>query len=272
MPLSRHRRISRVWNWLPAFRAVAEYESIQRAALALSVSPSALSRMMRILEEELGYSVFSRSPGGTTLTPAGARLVEGTRDAMRRVDEALPLPANRLVVCSDSALLLPTLAAALTTISELATWSLTIQQVATRDIAAQLRRGEVDFAVFTTPPDNGAGLEVIELVTMPWVIAGAQTDDLVAVDGPWGPALAKCVAPSLEAATCLAAGLKLGLLAPRFLVPAALPIRKTLAHQFAVFVAKRPNLFPNQAAYLTALTQSVHRALLVGQVRVDEVV
>jgi len=87
--MPRSRRIADVWNWLPAFRAVAEYESIHKAAVVLSISASALSRTVRLLESSLGAPLFVRSNGGLTLTAFGAEVLEGTRDAMRRVDDAV---------------------------------------------------------------------------------------------------------------------------------------------------------------------------------------
>lgn len=85
--MERARSIAAFWSWLPAFRSVAEYGGIQRAALALHVSPSALSRTIRLLEEAIGSPLFVRSAAGLTLTESGVALLEGTRDAMRRVDD-----------------------------------------------------------------------------------------------------------------------------------------------------------------------------------------
>jgi len=81
--------VANVWNWLPAFRAVAEYESIQKAAAVLNVSASALSRTVRLLEDAIGATLFVRSATGLTLTTFGVELLKGTRDAMRRIDDVL---------------------------------------------------------------------------------------------------------------------------------------------------------------------------------------
>lgn len=87
--MDRMQRIAAFWNWLPAFRVVAEYGSIQRAALSLHLSPSALSRTIRLLEDEVGQALFVRSTTGLSLTKEGLELLEGTRDAMRHLDDAL---------------------------------------------------------------------------------------------------------------------------------------------------------------------------------------
>src|SRR5581483_2269624 len=98
MALDRYRRIARLWNWLPAFRAVAEYESVQAAGTALALSPSALSRAVRLIEDELGEPLFVRAPSGLTLTARGQALLTATRDAMRGVDDALGAPREALAM------------------------------------------------------------------------------------------------------------------------------------------------------------------------------
>ena len=39
----------------------------------------------KLLEDALGLTLFSRSPGGMALTESGARLLAATRDAMRLI-------------------------------------------------------------------------------------------------------------------------------------------------------------------------------------------
>jgi DNA-binding transcriptional LysR family regulator len=89
MAMDRLRRVSNIWNWLPAFRVVAEYESIQKAAVVLNVSASALSRTVRLLEDAISETLFVRSATGLTLTTFGTELLNGTRDAMRRIDDVV---------------------------------------------------------------------------------------------------------------------------------------------------------------------------------------
>lgn len=87
MPMDRFRRVASVWNWLPAFRGVAEHESIQQAASSLGVSASALSRTVKLLEDATGIDLFVRHPAGLRLTDAGRDLLLVTRDAMRTTDD-----------------------------------------------------------------------------------------------------------------------------------------------------------------------------------------
>ena len=53
---------------LRAFVTVAESRSFSKAARHLYVSQPPLSRHIRQLEEELGVTVFERTPSGVTLT------------------------------------------------------------------------------------------------------------------------------------------------------------------------------------------------------------
>lgn len=78
-----------VWNWLPAFHAVAELGSAVRAGKRLGLSTAAVSRTVRLLEERLGQPLFHRVGRSLTLNEAGLRLREATRGAVGAVDEGL---------------------------------------------------------------------------------------------------------------------------------------------------------------------------------------
>jgi len=83
------RRVSQVWNWLPAFRAVAETQHLPSASERVHVSASALSRAVKQLEEQVDAQLFEREGRHLVLSPAGRRLLSAVRDAMRRVDDGL---------------------------------------------------------------------------------------------------------------------------------------------------------------------------------------
>ncbi|HZO15150.1 MAG TPA: LysR family transcriptional regulator [Polyangiaceae bacterium] len=83
------RRLQGLWAWLPTFRAVAEEEHVSRAAEAIGVSPSAVSRMLGLVEAEVGQPLFNRVGRSVKLNAAGRQLLEGVRNAMRMVDESL---------------------------------------------------------------------------------------------------------------------------------------------------------------------------------------
>lgn len=87
--LDRAVRIANLWNWLPAFRTVAETQHLRTAARALHVSPSALSRSVKQLEDALDQPLFTREKGRMQLNGAGKALLASVRDAMRRVDDGV---------------------------------------------------------------------------------------------------------------------------------------------------------------------------------------
>lgn len=60
-------------NPLKAFEVTGRLLSVSRAADELCVTPAAVSRQIRALEEFLAVQLFRRQPGGLELTPAGAR-------------------------------------------------------------------------------------------------------------------------------------------------------------------------------------------------------
>jgi len=65
--------------------AAADHGSFRRAAAALGVQESAISRRIRELEERLGTAFFIRSPGGVMLTPAGKQFVQRGRKALSEI-------------------------------------------------------------------------------------------------------------------------------------------------------------------------------------------
>jgi LysR family glycine cleavage system transcriptional activator len=82
------------WRRLPplhavrAFEAAARHLSVTRAADELGVTPGAVSRHVRALEEGLGKPLFVRKSTGLTLTVAGEALADATREALDRIADA----------------------------------------------------------------------------------------------------------------------------------------------------------------------------------------
>ncbi|CAN7196687.1 LysR family transcriptional regulator [Mesorhizobium caraganae] len=83
------------FNQLRAFVAVAGSLNFSRAAEKLGVSSSALSQMVRGLEERVGVSLFNRTTRSVSLTEAGARLFARVKPAVDQLGEALGETSER---------------------------------------------------------------------------------------------------------------------------------------------------------------------------------
>src|SRR6267154_1301872 len=74
---------------LRAFVAVAEALNFTRAAEKLGVSSSALSQMVRALEERVGVRLLHRNTRNVSLTEAGDRLFQRVRPAVQELAAAI---------------------------------------------------------------------------------------------------------------------------------------------------------------------------------------
>ncbi|OYD60204.1 UNVERIFIED_ORG: LysR family transcriptional regulator [Burkholderia sp. CF145] len=71
-----------------ALLAVAETGSVTRAAALLHIVQPAVSRQLRLLEEDVGTALFARGRYGMELTGAGEIFVEHARRALAELDRA----------------------------------------------------------------------------------------------------------------------------------------------------------------------------------------
>lgn len=67
---------------LHSFVVVAEELSVSGAAGRLHVTPSAVSRRLRLLEKELGCVLFARHTRAMELTAPGETVLEAARDLL----------------------------------------------------------------------------------------------------------------------------------------------------------------------------------------------
>lgn len=74
---------------LSAFVVVAEEKSFTRAAAKLQLSQSALSQIVRRLEERLGVRLLARTTRSVSATEPGERLVQTMAPMLRQLDEQL---------------------------------------------------------------------------------------------------------------------------------------------------------------------------------------
>lgn len=76
-------------NALAAFEAVARHLSVSRAAEELNVTPGAVSKQIRALEDELGRKLFNRNFKGVGLTQEGEVVAFALQDSFERVAATL---------------------------------------------------------------------------------------------------------------------------------------------------------------------------------------
>lgn len=72
-------------NALRAFEATARLNSVSQAAEQLHVTHGAVSRQLKVLEEHLGVSLFTKDGRGLKLTDAGVRLRDASGEAFDRL-------------------------------------------------------------------------------------------------------------------------------------------------------------------------------------------
>lgn len=94
---------------MSAFVAVVEQNGFAPAARRLGISPSAVTRLVAALEEQLGITLLRRTTRSMTLTDAGARYLERARRILSEVEEAersaqaeRNVPSGRLLVTAPA--------------------------------------------------------------------------------------------------------------------------------------------------------------------------
>jgi LysR family transcriptional regulator, nitrogen assimilation regulatory protein len=94
---------------LRTFVCIARSGSFSRAADVLHVAQPALSQQIRQLEEEIGTALFVRHARGVRLSYAGARMLSGAEDILRRfTDLKDSMQIERATISGEVRLGLPT--------------------------------------------------------------------------------------------------------------------------------------------------------------------
>jgi LysR family transcriptional regulator for metE and metH len=164
--------------------ALSSAGSTARAAEALHVTQSAVSRALRQAEDKLGVQLFERGPRGLELTAAGDRLVRGASAVLAQLVDlettvAAPLPGPvtvRLVCeCYTAYRWLPSTLIKLRTTLPLLNISLAIDH--TGDPLSALLAREVDIALLMSTTPVSGDLEEMPLFS----------DEIVFVMSPTHP-------------------------------------------------------------------------------------
>ena len=77
---------------------IDKYHTISAAAKALYMGQTTLSSIVKSMEEELGYSIFQRTPKGVVLTQKGEQLMELAREITDKYEEVMVLKSEAAVI------------------------------------------------------------------------------------------------------------------------------------------------------------------------------
>lgn len=168
------------------FARIAELGSLTRAGERLGIAQPSLSRQMRLLEEELGVTLFTRGARGMQLTEAGALLWARIAGPLRQIGHAifevrsLPSEIDGHVVFGMPPTMIHLLAGPLArrVATDAPNISLRIVDGYSGHLLDWIRRGELDSAILYGP--TPAGLNATKLIE----------DDLVLVGPPGSPVTA----------------------------------------------------------------------------------
>jgi DNA-binding transcriptional LysR family regulator len=170
---------------LEMFRAVAEAGSFTAAAQRLHVSQSAISRQLKLLEEELGTLLLLRNGRGVTITPEGHILLTTANRIWRDMQEVVAQIADTqtlqrgviglgggMTVCLH---ILPKLLKKFRTLYK--NIDLRITTGTAGDLLQRLRAHEVDLLLLTLPI-VGPDLEVVPVLKEEMIVVMAKNHAL----------------------------------------------------------------------------------------------
>jgi LysR family transcriptional regulator, nitrogen assimilation regulatory protein len=169
---------------LKYFLRIAEEGSITRAATVLGIAQPALSRQIRLLEEDLGITLFHRTRRGVHLTEEGERLRSSTAAPLRQLELAVRYAGSPLARIERGLLfaMVPTAAGVLAA-PLLASLGAAFPNVHfhlavgdTDDLVQRMLSGAVDLAVINPVPDDR--LFYRHLVVEDLVLVGGPTTEL----------------------------------------------------------------------------------------------
>jgi DNA-binding transcriptional LysR family regulator len=173
---------------LPAFRAVAELQHLPSAAEEFRVSPSALSRSVRQLEEHLGVELFDRE-GRLLLNDQGRDLLGVIRKAMALVDEGVENINSRVfsgtvrIAARGSFASVFVLPAAIELRKHHPKLAPEVHSMSAANVNTELHAIRMDLAVLDDPiPD--AGLRVEKLCELTYGVYCGPTHPLFEVPDP----------------------------------------------------------------------------------------
>jgi LysR family nitrogen assimilation transcriptional regulator len=188
------------------FVTVAEVENISLAAHTLRVAQSAVSRQIRLLEDELGVVLLQRAGRGVRLTDTGERLRHRATDLIRQADNIRAdirnrgnAPSGILRIGANASLgdmVFPSLAKSYTAAYPKVRLHLVTDM--TMNIQDAMRKGTLDCGIVAFP-DRDPSLTVQQVASENIHLVSHRKNDL-----PWGPG---CTVKQLASVPLLLPGL-----------------------------------------------------------------
>ena len=170
---------------LRAFLAVAKHGSFSRAAEEVAVSQSAVSFAVQQLEGELGLRLLDRTTRqvrvtavGETLAASGARLLAELDTVLRELKDTGQQRQGRVVMACVPSVARGLMPGCVEYCAK--KWPeifFTIEDIAAKDVIANVKRGDVEFGV-TGGHIDASELHVEDLTKDPFVLACRRDDEL----------------------------------------------------------------------------------------------
>ncbi len=148
---------------LKAFLAIAEAKTFTAGAKVVNITQAAVSMQIRQLEDELGMSLFTRTPRRVILTEAGEHLLQRARKILREHDAAIAEIAElagaeygRLRIGSASAMFataqLPTILERLK--EKFPHAEITVSSGTSQTLVDKMLHGDIDIAFVSLPVET----------------------------------------------------------------------------------------------------------------------
>jgi len=160
--------------------AIAEHGSFLAASRALNLSPAAVSLHVKIIEDELGETLFDRSVRPPVLTDAGRRTLERARRVLEEWEklgengpsEVAGVLSLGAVPTAVAGLLAPALARLRKLRPQL---RVTLTTDHAEDLEDRLTRGMIDAAVTIQPTSPPVGLRFTPVLVEPFEVVAPMT-------------------------------------------------------------------------------------------------
>ena len=165
------------------FYYVARYGNFTKAARVMGNSQPNITRAMNLLEQEIHCTLFIRTNRGVRLTPEGEKLYIRVAAAMEQIQTAEEelnassgLEHGTIAIgASETALNIYLLEKLRTFHMEYPGIRLKIYNHSTPQAVQAVKKGEIDFAVVTTPTDAETPLKKVDLYPFQEILVGGKT-------------------------------------------------------------------------------------------------